>query len=174
MESQRNTIIEKLCQQERVTINFICSGNIIRSPYAEILFEDMVLKAENKLPMKVQVESGGVTYRNTVISRESANILLREGISKERIGRFSPRYLPDYPGSFEKSDLILVMERAHIRNIPFEHREKTFLLLEFIYGRDEDVPDPYFDPPFDRAYMMIKDALDTLLDLIEENCIKRK
>ena len=172
MESQRNIILEKFRQGESFTINFICSGNIIRSPYAEILFEHMVLKAKDKLPIKIQVESGGVTYRNTMISRESASMLLREGIRKERIEQFSPRFLPDYPESFANSDLILVMERSHIRSIPPEYREKTFLLLEFVYGRDEDVPDPYFDPPFERSYRMIEKALKSLLDIIKDESNK--
>ena len=170
LKSRKEKVLKNIKQQDTFTVNFICSGNIIRSPYAEMLFEKMVNEANEQLAEKIKVESGGVTYHNTMISRESARMLMKEGITKDRINQFSPRYLLDYPESFEKSDLILVMERNHISRIPRKDRNKAFLLLEYVYGKEEDVPDPYFDPPFERSYIMIKNALETLLEILRRNC----
>ena len=159
-------LLKKIFLQESFTINFICSGNIIRSPYAELLFEKLIRKYD-VLSNKISVESGGVKYRNSMISEESAVMLLKEGVAEERINRFSPRFYRDFPEMFEKNDLILVMEQSHLKCIPRKYSDKSFLFLDFVYGKAiGDVPDPYFDPPFERAYNMIKDALLSLLDQI--------
>ncbi len=159
LKEGHKTLLGKIYSQESFTINFVCSGNIIRSSYAEMLFEKLIREFD-VLSQKIQVESGGVKYRNSMISEESALMLIKEGVSKERINRFSPRFYRDYPEMFEKSDLILVMEQSHLQYIPQKFREKSFLFLDFVYDQTiGDVPDPYFDPPFERAYNMIKEAL---------------
>jgi len=166
LKEDHKTLLKKICSKESFTINFICSGNIIRSPYAELLFEKLI-SDENSLSHEIQVESGGVVYRNRMISEESALMLMKEGVSRERISQFSPRYHHDYPDMFKKADLTLVMERSHLQYIPKNYKEKSFLFLDFVYGRTiGDVPDPYFDPPFERAYNMIKEALKSLLEQI--------
>ena len=166
LKKEEKAIVRKIYSKEPFVINFICSGNIIRSPYAEMLFEKMVLD-ECSLRSKIHVESGGVIYRNQMISRESARMLMNEGVSEDRIKRFTPRYHNDYPNMFKEANLILVMEKSHLQYIPAKHKDKAYLFLDFVYGRTiGDVPDPYFDPPFDRAYNMIKDALRTLLEEI--------
>ena len=90
-------------------------------------------------------------------------MLLKEGVSKKRIKQFVPRYFPDYPNMFDSVDLILVMEQSHLGSIPSQHKNKAHLLLNFVYGRIEDVPDPYFDPPYERSFQMIKKALEDLI-----------
>ncbi|MHA1932698.1 MAG: arsenate reductase/protein-tyrosine-phosphatase family protein [Promethearchaeota archaeon] len=166
MKEENKILFKKICSKEPFTVNFICSGNIIRSPYAEMLFEKLV-EEEDTLNPELLVKSGGVVYRNQMISKESASMLMKEGISKERINQFSPRYHNDFPDMFKEADLTLVMEQSHLQYIPKEYKGKSFLFLDFVYGKKiGDVPDPYFDPPFERAYNMIKDALKSLVDQI--------
>jgi len=168
LKENHRALLRKIYSQESFTINFICSGNIIRSPYAELLFEKLI-QDSNVLHQKIRVESGGVKYKNTRISEESTLMLLKDGVSQDRINKFSPRFIRDYPKMFEKSDLILVMEKNHLRYLPDRDQKRSYLFLDFIYGKSiGNVPDPYFDPPFDRAYKMIKEALITLLDRILE------
>lgn len=158
LEKRKQFILQKFNESNHFTINFICSGNIIRSPYAHLLFEHLI-QEDMDLKKKIRAESGGVTYRNYSISAESRDMLLREGVPKEKMTEFSPRYFPDYPDMFQSVDLVLVMEKNHIRKVPDTIREETFLLLEFTLGITDNVPDPYFDPPFERSFHMIKDAL---------------
>lgn len=155
LKERKQLILENFCKSDHFTIIFICSGNIIRSPYAHILFEHLI-QEELELSKKIQVESGGVTYRNYSISMESRDMLLREGISIEKIAEFKSRYFPDHPNMFQGVDLVLVMEKNHLQKIPIEN---AFLLLEFTMGISENVPDPYFDPPYERSFQMIKEAL---------------
>ena len=167
MKKENKVLLRNIYSQESFTINFICSGNIIRSPYAEILFEKLLEKSGKKIGLKIKVESGGVKYQNSMISEESATMLMKEGVTKERINRFFPRYYRDYPEMFVKTDLILVMEQSHLQYIPNKFGNKSFLFLDFVYGKTiGNVPDPYFDPPFERAYNMIKEALQSLLEQI--------
>ena len=168
MKTEDKTFLIKLCSKESFSVNFICSGNIIRSPYAEMLFEKFV-NEQASFNIKINVKSGGVVYKNRMISRESAQMLMKEGVPKERISQFSPRYHHDYPDMFKEADLTLVMEKSHLKYIPEKYHQKSFLFLDFVYGKPiGDVPDPYFDPPFERAYNMIKDALKSLLNQILE------
>ncbi|MFX0152805.1 MAG: hypothetical protein ACFFAJ_18635, partial [Candidatus Hodarchaeota archaeon] len=148
-------------------ILFICSGNIIRSPYAHLLFEHLI-EDDRKLKNKLSVESGGVTYRNYSISSESRNELLKEGVSSDRINEFHPRFYSDNPDMFQKADLVLIMSKGHLRKIPTVYHEKTFLLLEFTDGISKSVPDPYFNPPFSYAYNLIKTSVIQLRKLFLE------
>ncbi|MHA2243815.1 MAG: arsenate reductase/protein-tyrosine-phosphatase family protein [Candidatus Hodarchaeales archaeon] len=166
LTERKQLILENFRESDQFKIIFICSGNIIRSPYAHLLFEHLI-QEDMDLKKKIRAESGGVTYRNYSISAESRNMLLREGVPNEKITEFSPRYFPDYPDMFQLVDLVLVMEKNHIRKIPNSIGEQTFLFLEFTLGITDNVPDPYFDPPFERSFHMIKDALIRLMEFLK-------
>ncbi|MFW9856009.1 MAG: hypothetical protein ACFFFG_13220 [Candidatus Thorarchaeota archaeon] len=164
--TRKSEILEKFKTKSRFTINFICSGNIIRSPYAQLLFEHMI--RDNPKLNKIHVESGAVTYNNSAMYPESERALREKGIDEETISSFRPRFHLDYPEMFSRADLILVMSHKHIPRIPEEYREKTFLLRDFTLGKAENIPDPFFEPPFDRAFHMIDESLDGLLELFLE------
>ncbi len=166
LEERKNLILQNYRESNRFNISFICSGNVIRSPYAHLLFEHLI-QEDLDLKKKIRVESGGVIYRNYSISSESRNMLLREGVSTEKIEKFLPRFSLDYPEMFQSIDLVLVMEKSHIQRIPKFIREKTFLLLEFTLGISDNVPDPYFDPPFERSFKMIKESLLNLREFFK-------
>ncbi|MHA2053392.1 MAG: arsenate reductase/protein-tyrosine-phosphatase family protein [Candidatus Hodarchaeales archaeon] len=169
MSNSMKKTINKLKRKKTISINFVCSGNIIRSPYAELLFQKLLLEKNPKLSARIRVESSGVTYKNFSISRETTQMLIHEGVPRTRIDKFSPRYIGDYPKMYDKNDLILVMEENHLSAIPNQARNKAFLLLEFIYGQTKDVPDPFFTPPFETAYNMIKEALKILIEELVVN-----
>ncbi|MFX0124679.1 MAG: hypothetical protein ACFFAE_13700 [Candidatus Hodarchaeota archaeon] len=165
LDEQKQYILQEFRESDQFTIIFICSGNIIRSPYAHLLFEHLI-QEDSELKKKIRVESGGVTYRNYVISNETRDMLLKEGVSAKKIAEFKPRYFPDHPDMFQEVDLVLVMEKNHIRKVP---KDQTFLLLEFTLGNPINVPDPYFDPPFEKSFQMIKDALIQLREIFRNN-----
>jgi protein-tyrosine-phosphatase len=93
-------------------------------------------------------------------------MLLKEGVPQNKISEFRPRYYPDHPDMFKEVDLVLVMEKNHIRKIP---NQNTFLLLEFTFGKAINVPDPYFDPPYERSFQMIKEALIQLREFFSNS-----
>ncbi|MFX1516609.1 MAG: hypothetical protein ACFFC6_09890 [Promethearchaeota archaeon] len=155
LNNHKQQILKKFRESNHFHIVFICSGNIIRSPYAHLLFEHL-LEEDIELKNKITIESGGVTYRNSTISVETRNMLVREGVSSNKISEFTPRYFPDHPDMFQGVDLVLVMEKNHIQKIPITD---TFLLLEFTLGIADNVSDPYFNPPYERSFQLIREAL---------------
>ncbi|MHA1969715.1 MAG: arsenate reductase/protein-tyrosine-phosphatase family protein, partial [Candidatus Hodarchaeales archaeon] len=143
LEQRKLQIRQKFQTSALFTINFICSGNIIRSPYAHLLFEHLI-NGELRLRSRIKAESGGVKYRNSSISYESREMLLLKGVSEDKIINFQARYFPDHPDMFKNVDLILVMEKSHINRLPKSVQDRAFLLLEFTQGIMKNVPDPFF------------------------------
>lgn len=159
-----DTIRQLMTSKDKVSMLFICSGNIIRSPYAEILFEKMLIEAN--LETRFIVSSGGVTYRNSRISTMSYNELLKEGISSSRIRSFYPRHIDDHTHLFSNADIILVMSGDHLSRLS-RFKEKSYLLTEFAGLPPEDVPDPYFESTPEIAYNMIKMSLQAMIKCLK-------
>jgi len=166
LELKREKVIDNFKNSPKFKILFICSGNIIRSPYAHLLFNHMI-KNDKRLSTRLEIDSGAVKFRNSVISQETYIQLLRKGVSKDEILIFKPKHLRDFPEIIEVSDLILVMEKEHLKYIPSLKLDQSFLLLEFTDGLEEDVPDPYFDPPYERAYELINLSLQKLYEIFK-------
>jgi protein-tyrosine phosphatase len=97
-------------------------------------------------------------------------MLLLKGVSEDKIINFQARFFPDHPDMFKNVDLILVMEKSHINRLPKSVQDRAFLLLEFTQGIMKNVPDPFFDPPFERAYRMIDKSLDLLITFFNNSC----
>lgn len=161
-----DTFLQLMASKEKISLLFICSGNIIRSPYAEILFEKMLVEAD--LESRFILSSGAVTYRNSRISTMSYNELLKEGISSSRIKSFYPRHIDDHRHLFSNADIILVMSRDHQSKLS-RFKEKSHLLTEFAGLSPEDVPDPYFESTPEIAYNMIKRSLQALIECLKGN-----
>lgn len=114
-------------------ILIVCHGNICRSPAAEGLLK-------NKLGGRVNINSAGLgAVVNSPAEKRIQKILLDNGcdISAHRAVQLDK-------GMLRESDLILVMEQAHVEAITEmapECRGKTKFLSHWD-GRKE-VPDPY-------------------------------
>jgi len=145
-----------------IKIVFLCSGNVIRSAYAELVFTKMISE-EECLRKRVKVGSGGVRYRNIRIYPEIVEYILQESIDPHQIDIFRPRHMLDHPEVLVEADLILVMTREHLTRIPQKYQEKSHLLYQYVFDEPLDIPDPYFEPPMERAVSLIKKALTGLL-----------
>lgn len=155
-----------------ITVVFLCSGNVIRSAYAELVFTKMV-DEEECLQGRVKVSSGAVRYRNTRIYREIEKYILQEGISPYQINIFQPRHIRDHPQLLTEADIILVMTREHLTRIPKEYQEKSHLLYQYVFGKVLEIPDPYFEPPMERAVSLLKKSLTGLLQRLKaEICMQ--
>jgi len=146
-----------------ITIVFLCSGNIIRSAYAELVFDKMISE-EDCLRDRIKVRSGAVKYYNRRIFSGIIPFLVQEGVDRSRITDFRPQHINDYPELLTEANLILVMTQNQLNSIPVENRNKAHLLYEFVFGEPLEIPDPYFDPPMGRAVNLLKKALVGLLE----------
>jgi protein-tyrosine phosphatase len=132
---------------------FVCTGNICRSPTAE----GVLRRLAEKQNLKIQVESRGThDYHVGEPPDERAQQHARKrgyDLSGQRARHFSRR-------DFEEFDLVLAMDRGHLRILqrlcPPQHARKLRL---FMAG--SDVPDPYYGGP---------EGFEQVLDLVEAAC----
>ena len=132
---------------------FVCTGNICRSPTAEGVLRRLA-EVEN---LKVHVESRGTHdyHVGEPPDERAQDHAKRRGydLSAQRAKHFSTR-------DFEEFDLVLAMDRGHLRLLqrlcPPRHAAKLKLLLQ-----EADVPDPYYGGP---------EGFEQVLDLVEAAC----
>lgn len=137
----------------------VCTGNICRSPMAKVLLE-------SRLPDSMKA--------SVIVASAGTNALDGESATDQAVQVMAERGL-DLSGhvaeflSFERmknSDLILVMEKDHLKHIQFFYRpvkDKAHLLREFGAKRKGGgVPDPYGKPL--KTYRACADLIESCMD----------
>ena len=144
-----------------VRVLFVCTGNICRSPTAEGVLRHLAQEAG----VEVHVESAGtgdwhVGHPPDERAQHHARVRGYD-LSAQRARQVGP-------SDFEAFDLVVAMDRGHMRTLerqcPRAHRAKLRLLVA---GRD--VPDPYYGGPegFERVLDMVETACRALLEEIK-------
>jgi protein-tyrosine phosphatase len=120
-------------------ILFVCTGNICRSPAAEVLLRR---RLEREGLEDWEVGSAGTwTAAGRPISAHMADLLAQRGLdaSSHRSQEIDRRMM-------EEADLILVMTQSHAEALRLEFPDqahKVFLLSEMVEGERYDIHDPY-------------------------------
>jgi len=170
--TKKQKFLDILKDTNPIRILFNCSGNIMRSAYGEIMFEKM-LKDKYGKTTKILCESGGVIYNNDSIAYETKQILLEQGVPRDRIKKFRSRHIDDHPEAFKGADLILTMTKEHLPYL--QHLEnKTFLLNDFAFDEKTDIADPFFSGRARESFAEVKKALDQMIIIFEKEGILRK
>jgi protein-tyrosine phosphatase len=134
-------------------ILFVCTGNICRSPTAEGVFRELSEKAG----LELHIASAGLgDWHVGQPPDERAQHHARNrgyDLSRQRARQVTPR-------DFEEFDMILAMDRGHLRALqkmaPAQHHGKIRL---FVAG--SEVPDPYYGGA---------EGFEKVLDLVEAQC----
>ncbi len=148
-----------------VHVLFVCTGNICRSPSAEGVFRAKAAAAG--LSDRVTVDSVGMHayHVGEPPDERSCRVALQRGYDLRdlRARRIAPR-------DYEESDLILAMDRGHIRELrqaaPASAMGKISLFLSFWpHAPVQDVPDPYYGDlgGFISTFELIDKGADALL-----------
>ena len=136
-----------------MNVLFVCTGNICRSPTAEGVLRSLAAREG----MELHIESAGIGRWHIGCAPDERAQHHAKGrgydLSKQRARQVEPF-------DFERFDLILAMDRGHLRALqrmaPDRHHAKIRL---FVPGRD--VPDPYYGGP---------EGFEEVLDLVEAAC----
>jgi protein-tyrosine phosphatase len=143
---------------------FVCLGNICRSPTAEAVMRDLLLR--EGLDGVVEVDSAGTGgwHVGAQPDRRSAAEARRRRIAMTGCARQVAR------SDFEDFDLLLAMDRANHRELlalapDAEARARVRMLRTFdpkaVASGDLDVPDPYYGEG---------DGFALVYDLVEAAC----
>lgn len=148
-------------------IIFVCTGNICRSPMAEIVLRDLVTTLG--LSRLIATSSAGTGDWHVGEQADSRTVaaLAKRGYdgSHHRARQFDPLWFAD-------NDLVVVLDRSQervVRNWAAHERDrsKVHLLLSFDAAQAalHDVPDPYYanDALFDAVLGMIEGASHALV-----------
>ncbi len=146
-------------------IMFVCHGNICRSPMAEFMFKDILLK--KGLQNKYKVASSATS------TEELGNPLhygARQKLNEKGIPFFERYAVQLEKSDYDKYDLFICMDKYNIRNarniLRDNSEEKIHLLMEYA-GEIRDVADPWYTHNFDDTYNDIKAGLEGLLENLE-------
>lgn len=111
----------------------VCTANRCRSPMGEVILADALRKIGRS---DVQVDSAGFMEDGIGAERESAEAVIEIGLtlSAHRSRKLSKELVQD-------ADLILTMERAHVRELAVRYRafDKAFTVKEFL-RRAQELP----------------------------------
>jgi len=138
-----------------LSILFICTGNICRSPTAEGVLRHQLERLG--LADRVLIDSAGIQgwHAGEAPDERSQDHARRRGY--ELCDQRARAVRPD---DFERFDLLVAMDAAHLRELrrrcPAALQHKISLL-----PGDIEIPDPYYGGP---------DGFDRVLDLLESGC----
>ncbi len=153
--------------EEKITVLFVCMGNICRSPTAEGVFRHHV--SEAGMDGHVLIDSAGTHayHVGEPPDRRAIAAAQRRGMSLDGI---RARRVADE--DFERFDNIIAMDEDNLMRLqdqsPPEHHSKLRLFLEFSSSSEREVPDPYYGGTagFERVLDLVEDASRGLLETL--------
>jgi protein-tyrosine phosphatase len=147
--------------KQRLSVLMVCTGNICRSPTAEVVLRHKLEQAG--LAERVHVASAGTTdyHLGAPADERSAQYAQLRGydLSRHRARQVRAQ-------DFDRFDLLLAMDRGHLEELedacPPQHRHKLRRVMEFApAGLADEVADPYYGG---------KQGFETVLDHVEAAC----
>jgi len=155
---------------KQVSILFVCTGNICRSPTAESIFRK--LAADAGMSEAILAESAG-THGYHIGEPPDPRAQGAAALRGYDLSRLRARRVDR--SDFQRFDLIIAMDRGHFAMLSGMAQPSTAHKLRLMMSyasafQDKDVPDPYYGGPqdFERALDMLEDAARGLLESLSQ------
>src|SRR3954454_12625550 len=144
----------------------VCLGNICRSPMADVVLNDRLIRAGLERLVEVVSAGTGDWHVGRPMDRRAAALLTAHGddARRHRAQQFASSWVED-------CDLVLAMDEQNRADVTAEHPaalSRTRMFREFdpqADDEDRDVPDPYYggDDGFERVLAMVERTSDTIV-----------
>ena len=143
---------------DRLRVAMICTGNICRSPMAEVVVRHLVAQDDVLAPL-VQISSAGTARWHVGSPMDS-----RARAALDRAGLNEPGSLGTYADAtyLNAHDLVIAMTRQHAREARerLTNEDTDVIMFRNLLqpGLDLDVPDPYYgtDADFDDCLSLFR------------------
>ena len=159
-------------ETDPIHIQFVCLGNICRSPLAEVVFRDKVVDAN--LDDHFEIDSSGTGDWHV---GDGADARMRQTAHRHDLSLSEHRASQFQEDDLERYDHIFVMDKSNLNDVLYfdeedKHNGKVRLFREFDPEPDDyQVPDPYYGgrDGFENVFDIVDRTADTLLEqLIDE------
>lgn len=161
--------------QQKISVLFVCMGNICRSPTAEGVFRKLI--EEEGLVDHIHIDSAG-THAYHI--GKSPDERAQRAAQSRGIDLSGLRARQVENSDFHEFDRILVMDRDNFDALRFvcppSQQHKLALFLDHAPGqRVREVPDPYYGGAqgFEQVLDLVEEAARGLLDELREHLGKR-
>ena len=135
---------------------FVCYGNICRSPMAEMIFKDLIIKNNKRYKLSCVSRATSMEELGNPIYPKAKRKLEQMGVTCE-----THRATQITKSDYDKYDYIIVMEERNrrdlLRIIGEDKDNKIHLLMEYT-KRLKDIRDPWYSGDFDTAYNEINEG----------------
>lgn len=151
-----------------IKVCFVCLGNICRSPMAEFIMKDLIVK--NNLVNSIYVTSRATSYEETgngiyppaKEKLKEKNIFFDDSKTAMRLEK----------DDLDRFDYIIGMESRNIINIQnilkINDNTKVKRLLDYSH-HPRDISDPWYTNDFDKAYDDIYEGCSAFLAFLKEH-----
>ena len=154
---------------KKLSILFVCLGNICRSPMAEGVLNQLI--AEIGLDRGINVDSAAThNYHNHAQPDKRACLVAKAygvDITNQRSRQITE-------GDFDKFDLIISMDKDNYQNLirkSKQSHQKIKQLADYLDNSNYSyIPDPYYGnlSDFENSYLLIRSAVKALLITLTE------
>lgn len=162
--------------EEKMSVLFVCMGNICRSPTAEGVFRRLVEARATGLDLEIDSAGTHDYHVGEPPDERAVAAAARRGID---LGRLRARQVED--ADFERFDLIVAMDRLNrevlLARSPESCRERIRLFMEFAGSSElDEVPDPYYGGPvgFEQVLDLAEEAAAGLLEEVMQRVSTRR
>ncbi len=169
-------------EHERLRVTFVCTGNICRSPTAEVVFRQLATEAGWADLVEVDSAGTGPWHVGHDMDPRARHTLLAHGYQPH--AHVAKQFLAE---DFDDRDVVIAIDSGHLSRLgslarmssdPAEAVGSLSLLRSYdpSAGHDLDVPDPYYDDAagFEIVLGQVERACAGLLTALEPQLAGRR